>query len=179
MNKTQNTAGETLGGVTAKKGKIEITKKITVITPKKETLIIECRLSDPCKNGHSDFAITGMLYKKGALIDRNFISGGCIHEEILKHKPSLRLLVDLHLSDAKGVPMYAIENGYFWLKEKGVDSCSDYLRLTHEVKQVLSDSYNSGVLMDKITFVTDIIAPMLPIWEQQANEGIKLLQSIN
>jgi len=46
-------------------------------------------------------------------------SGGCIHETILAAYPEFAPLVDLHLSSHDGVPMYAIENGLYYLKLDG------------------------------------------------------------
>lgn len=60
------------------------------------------------------FSLTAMLYQK-----RNGVwkedSAGCQHDLILKHFPDLADLAALHLSDIDGVPMYAVENGYYWL----------------------------------------------------------------
>lgn len=40
---------------------------------------------------------------------------GCLHEEILRVFPQLAPVVALHLADDHGVPMYAVENGAYWL----------------------------------------------------------------
>lgn len=40
--------------------------------------------------------------------------GGCMHDEIMKRFPELAPLAALHLSDDRGVPMYAEENGWYW-----------------------------------------------------------------
>lgn len=41
--------------------------------------------------------------------------GGAAHELILQHFPQFADLAALHLSDINGVPMYASENGMYWL----------------------------------------------------------------
>lgn len=62
------------------------------------------------------FSITGEVYAPNQpLTDRNMESRGCVHEEILKVAPHLQPIVDIHLSDLDGVPMYAEENGWYWL----------------------------------------------------------------
>lgn len=57
-------------------------------TSRNEPLIISIRLSDPCNNGHDYFAITADMYKPGTktFTDRNWIAGGCLHDDILKVK---------------------------------------------------------------------------------------------
>lgn len=42
-------------------------------------------------------------------------SAGCQHELILKHFPELKSLIALHLSDKDGIPLHAVENGFYWL----------------------------------------------------------------
>ena len=56
------------------------------------------------------FSITAEI-KKGI----NLRAFGCLHEEILKIYPELSDIVALHLSDIDGIPLHAVENGYFWL----------------------------------------------------------------
>lgn len=42
-------------------------------------------------------------------------SSGCIHELIIEHFPEFQPFVDLHLSNIQGVPMHAVDNGFYWL----------------------------------------------------------------
>jgi hypothetical protein len=76
---------------------------------------IKITLDDDCKNGHEDFSITADIREKdsrGRWVDAG---GGCCHEHILSLLPELQPFVDLHLSPWEGVPMYAVENGFYWL----------------------------------------------------------------
>lgn len=50
---------------------------------------------------------------RGADIDGG---GADDHPAILAAFPQLALIVSLHLSDPDGVPMYALENGSYWLR---------------------------------------------------------------
>src|SRR6187431_1139451 len=84
----------------------------------KETIYVSIRLNDECKNGHQDFSITGNLYEADKpKIDRYNICGGCIHDEIIKFYPEFKQFIDLHLSDYEGIPMYAVENGFYHLTQ--------------------------------------------------------------
>lgn len=89
-------------------------KQIQTKTKNGETLII--KLSTDGSSTGPYFSITGNLYEADKpLTDRNCISCGCIHDEILEACPNLKLFIDLHLSSIDGVPMHAAENGFYWL----------------------------------------------------------------
>lgn len=148
------------------------------------TMYINIRLNDECKNGHQDFAITADIYEKGKpKIDKYYIMGGCCHDEILEVRPDLGIFVDLHLSDYKGIPMHAIANGFYHLRE-GLDNTKpdssnfkvefcNYYRITPEQFDVLNTSEN------QIQYATKLIAlGILEQWEKQANEAIKLLEEM-
>ena len=47
--------------------------------------------------------------------DLRLTAWGCMHKEILEAYPDIADLVALHLSDINGVPMHAVENGWYWL----------------------------------------------------------------
>jgi hypothetical protein len=61
------------------------------------------------------FSVTGEISTERERAKRDFQSGGCIHDEILKAFPQLAPLVALHLSNLDGVPMHAEANGFYWL----------------------------------------------------------------
>lgn len=149
-----------------------MTHTIHTNTLEGDTLIIKIRLSDPCKNGHNDFAITGDTYQKDKpLTDKYFLSGGCIHDTILSVKPSLKLFVDLHLSDEQGLPMYAVENGYFWFNND-IKTFAKYMRIDLDTaKELRSDIF-------KKSDFAQWVEKMKPTYLKQANEAKEILQKM-
>lgn len=134
---------------------------------------VNIRLNDECNNGHEDFAITGTLYEKaknGRMID---ISGGCIHDDILKHFPQFKIFVDLHLCDFKGATMYPTANGFYNLKRLSKDEFLPYFGINSDDYEVLKDAQNKlhfEYLMNSINIFDK--------WQQNANKGIEYLQEL-
>lgn len=97
---------------------------------------IKIRLSDDCKNGICEFAITADIYelnKRGRYI---WVSGGCCHDDILKYAPEFADFVRLHLSNVHGEPMYAAENGLYWTKQSPAKG-AEYLRISEDLAKSL------------------------------------------
>ena len=63
---------------------------------------------------HTYFSITYTQYKEHG---SKMLAGGASSETISKYFPELNDVLAMHLSDDKGIPMYALENGYFFCKE--------------------------------------------------------------
>lgn len=77
-------------------------------------LIVKLRYDDTCRNGHNSFSITASLYENNMEV-----SGGCLHDEIIKHAPEFSHLIKWHLVSSDG-PMHYVENTKFWaLMSKG------------------------------------------------------------
>ena len=145
-------------------------------------LIINIRLNDECKNGHQDFSITADCYAKGKVhTDRNFLYGGCAHEEILKVRPDLKTFVGLHLSDCEGIPMYAVENGFYHLETGFTNTPKDspkfkaefceYYRITPEQYDVLNTCKNQlqyALALQNL----DILSQ----WKEEADKAIKVME---
>lgn len=138
-------------------------------------LTISIRLNDECKNGRQEFSITADS-KKGRY-------GGCCHDEILAVKPELKPFVALHLSDASGVPMYAIENGFYHLTngfnntkpddEKFAQEFCDYYRVTPEQFAFLTNSETSTQFAMNIEKLG-----ILEQWKAEAEASIKTLEEM-
>ena len=149
------------------KHKISITEKVNCV--------ISIRLNDECKNGHEDFSITADFWKlESQRTDRNWIMGGCCHEEILKFRPDLKIFVDLHLNDFRGYPMYYIENGFYHLNNMPKDKFMEYAKVDETGYELLKkasdkDEY-SYLLLNKLE--------NHKIWEDLAKKGIAKLQEL-
>ncbi len=149
------------------KHKISITEKVNCV--------ISIRLNDECKNGHEDFSITADFWKlESQRTDRNWIMGGCCHEEILKFRPDLKIFVDLHLNDFRGYPMYYIENGFYHLNNMPKDKFMEYAKVDETGYELLKKASNKDeygyLLLNKLE--------NHKIWEDLAKKGIAKLQEL-
>ena len=134
---------------------------------------VKIQLADECKNGVCSWSVTADIdIKKCNGLYYDF-GGGCCHEEILKQFPEFRKFVDLHLCDCYGVPLYAVENGYYCLSNEPTEKVIDYLRITEEEYKHLQSAcdkayfkfllYNLGIVRR---------------WNDEAEEAIKELEML-
>lgn len=147
-------------------------------------LVIEIRLNDECKNGHQDFSITGSGFTKGKPhTDRNCIYGGCCHEKIEKARPSLKMFINLHLCDWEGIPMYAVENGFYHLRS-GFNNTKpnetafkaefcEYYRITPQQFDTLNKCHNKT---QYAVCLKDL--GILKQWKAEAEAAIKALEEL-
>lgn len=134
-------------------------------------IIVNIRLDDECRNWHFDFAITWDEYNERW----RRISWGCMHDKILEYFPELQQIVDLHLSDINGVPMYAIENWMYHIKEN-LQTWLDYLRLKYCTKEQKELLQAIAELWDKNMFYTVLEKiGAIASRKKQAQEVIEML----
>lgn len=145
---------------------------ITEKTAKGYTMIIEVSLDDDCKNGHSDFSLTSSIYSHPtSRADKYFVSKNCNHKEILKARPDLKIFADLHLSDSQGIPMYALENGIYFIKEGKKDVVMNHFICDNAEADLLmtaEDKDHLGYLLHKMGLVDR--------WKDSAKQAIKMLE---
>ena len=146
--------------------------------------LIKIRLNDECKNGHQDFSITATFWEIGKVrSDRNLIMGGCCHDEILKVRPDFQIFVNLHLCDYSGVPIYAVENGFYHLQngfnktkvtdENFADEFCKYYRLTPNQFDALRQSEN------KLRYTLNLQnLGILEQWKAEADKAIAILEDL-
>lgn len=143
----------------AKELKYQVEKEIS----EGEYIKVEIQLNDECNNGFNEFAITG---KKGQMC-------GCIHEEILKYFPEFKIFVDLHLRDVKGVPMYPVINGFYFLKNKELNNLQQHLNCNEEELNIIKKATSEkefAYLLHK--------CGLMKKWEEEAEKGIKKLEEL-
>jgi hypothetical protein len=56
------------------------------------------------------FSITAEIQTKRG----RWVSGGCLHDEIVKHFPELKTLIRWHLTNFPGTPLHYVENAVYW-----------------------------------------------------------------
>jgi hypothetical protein len=145
---------------------------------------ITIRLNDECKNGHQDFSLTGDFWETGkSRIDRNFTAAGCCHDEILKYFPDLKIFAELHLCDYTGVPLYAVSNGFYHLKN-GFNNAKpneqnfekrfcEYYRINSKQFNILKEARTAdqyALILVKLNIFDQ--------WKEQANKAIEILEKL-
>lgn len=147
-------------------------KTYTATTKDGWRIVVKARLDDECKNWHYDFSITADVYSSTGKRE----CGGCCHDEILEYFPDLKIVVDIHLSDINGVPMYAVENGMYHIK-RDLQKWLDYLRL-HSLNEEQKLYLQAIAELDDKNMFFDCLKRYgaLDLWKQEAIEAIQLLE---
>lgn len=102
-----------------------------------------------------------------------YFKGGCCHEEILKQFPEFKKFVDLHLCDCYGAPMYAVENGYYFLNKEPKEKVISYLRITEEEYNALHGAGDKSYFKF-LLYTLSIVAR----WKEEADTAIKELEAL-
>lgn len=135
---------------------------------------VKVRLSDDCKNGFNEFAITGTIYERQPNGRWIITGGGCCHEEILRFFPKLKPFVNLHLSDAKGAPMYPDANGFYHLQNSGKDVVMRHLRISEEEFDQIATTASDQLCLKYLLYNMGVVAR----WEQEAKAAIATLETM-
>ena len=129
-------------------------------------------------------SVTGEVYHQrqdndGYFFDNEPDDCGMVHDRILQAFPWLRQLIDLHLSDARtGAPMYALDNGWYWLREddpndrynaiitdKSRRRAAQYLRTTPCMLAGIETKEDLAHLIE---------TTLAPAWEKQVDSTLAL-----
>ena len=156
----------------------------------KYQIIIKAELVHLDGNSSPYFSIGGDIFRLARNGRKVWESGGCIHEEIIKHFPQLQPLVDVHLSDEDGVPMHAYANAGYWAghtKYQEFDSfkLAKHLRISPKLADDMFDYITNfwgefdGITTPEIAWEATCSDYSLPEqWKQQAKVALALLNKI-
>lgn len=145
--------------------------KTVVISLNGERTIVWVKLADDCKKGYQHFSVTCDILLRG-----RDIGGGASHEHINKvTKGKLADFTSLHLADSNGIPMYAVENGYYHInKDKLTEEafCSAYRVTPAQYKKLCKavDVNHFNILLNDLGIIKQ--------WKQQADAAIKRLEGL-
>lgn len=134
---------------------------------------VKIQLTDECKNGVCHWSITADIYGKRQNGRFVWCSGGCCHNEISKHFPEFSKFVALHLSDCYGAPLYAVENGYYHMKNSSKETVIDYLRITETEYNLLCQSEDKQYFKYLI-YTMGIVNR----WNEESKAAIKDLEAL-
>lgn len=134
---------------------------------------VKIQFADECKNDVCSWSITADIYGKRQNGRFVWCSGGCCHDEISKHFPEFSKFVALHLSDCYGAPLYAVENGYYHMKNSSKETVIDYLRVTEEEYNVLRDASDEAYFK-YLLYSMGIVNR----WNEEAKEAVKELEAL-
>lgn len=142
----------------------------------------EAKLSDPCKNGHPDFSLTGSHWPKGAKMrygEPEGLCSGAIGDTIVKVLPELGVINRLHLCDFTGAPAHAVENGLYFLGQSP-EAGAKYLRIDMDTARYLREKFVMAepssiakVAMLKELHELGVVAQ----WKREAQEAIAFLEA--
>ena len=137
-------------------------------------------------NPRPHWSVTGSL--EGSQVDpdgrrRKIEFAPCAdHAEILKRFPDLYTFVGLHLSDDRGIPMHAFENGWHWAggnpgQVGDVQVLSDYLRIgTARAKEIVDAVASGG--MTKADFEV-YVEDQKPRWAEESEAALATLRGMS
>lgn len=101
------------------------------------------------------------------------VSCGCIHDEIEKAYPKQYTdLIQMHLADINGVPMYAVENGYYYLEIARGDKEGNYTFDTVAKHLRISKLKATQIKDFTLEEFTAFVEAQKPRWKQEADEII-------
>jgi hypothetical protein len=132
------------------------------------------------------FSITADICADSTFRDSKIHACGCLHEDITEAAPELKPFIDLHLSTLDGVPMHAVENGFYWLckaagipqqyaPEQSQEKCFSFL-LSHlrvseqEGDQIMGKVVNAYIDGKAKIAICDPVSPRCK--QEQEKQGI-------
>ena len=144
-----------------------------------QRLKVNALVRDLSENQTPYFSVTLEVYVRGIIN-----SCGQQHDLVLEYWPELKPVVDLHLSDIDGVPMYAAENGLYHLGfqsgEQNLKHAASHFRITEERAKHLAESLliNAGSEGYDKEHYNECLRTYRVRWKKEAQRAIELLNTL-
>ena len=123
-------------------------------------------------NKYPYWSVTGTI-KKGYGIELEEI-GGAIGDGLIEYFPEVEQFERLHLSDGKGIPIWSIENGWYYKQTRNKEALKNNLRLSDEEVNVLMN------MPDKDSFRYCIHASGIEKrWNKESEDAIAELERLS
>ena len=129
-------------------------------------------------------SVTGEVYYErqdndGFFFDNEPDDYGMVHDLILQAFPWLRQLIDLHLSDARtGAPMYALDNGWYWLREDDPNDRYNAIITDKSRRRAAQYLRTTPCMLEGIETKEDLArlieTTLAPAWEKQVDSTLAL-----
>ena len=129
-------------------------------------------------------SVTGEVYYErqdndGFFFDNEPDDCGMVHDRILQAFPWLRQLIDLHLADARtGAPMYALDNGWYWLREDDPNDRHNTIITDKSRRRAAQYLRTTPCMLEGIETKEDLArlieTTRAPAWEKQVDSTLAL-----
>lgn len=128
------------------------------------------------QSNHTYFSVCGEVHQMTDGRPR-LLSGGQCTKEMREFFPEFHDFLNLHLSDLDGKPMYAMENGMYFLEHLH-DTSNDYSILT--IMKHFRISYQEAIELSimKRDAQKERIESYYPRWKQEMNNAIERLEQL-
>lgn len=127
------------------------------------------------KSNHVYLSVCGEVYDTTNSYRGRLESSGQCTKEMREFYPEFHDFLDLHLSDLDGKPMYAVDNGLYFLRHVGKDNISvDTIKRHFRID---ADEANKLIAMDEFSQLGRI-ASYVPRWKQEMNDAIERLEQL-
>lgn len=129
------------------------------------------------------WSVTAAIGTPRELQTGDWQSGGCCHDEVLRHWPQLAPVVALHLADDAGVPMHAVANAIYHAGRSrrfggsgyypaNADHLRSHLRINAEQARQLIEEAPTARAIE--LFVVD----QIPRWRDESAAALQLLRDM-
>lgn len=143
----------------------------------REVLRVRAGIHEIPGNSSGYFTITADLFRTEK--SREPMACGCLHDDIVEFAPPeerdrYRALIAIHLSDAAGAPMYALENGRYWLGMKGAEYRADAVAKHYRITLAEAESL-AGRFVDDRAGAAEYTDQHRARWSREATEARRYL----